>query len=237
MSIGDLYPSPHSERGDGFAMQATTYWLRIVPSRVLFGLIGGGRSVALPEVPKDVGHNGLDAVAMRYRTALYNVSSHWLRDHPAVTDRYAEALRKVVTSKHARLDGYAKQVASIGTIEFFVGPEYDRTELDVALDDGSLAHAMHLLKTTPRDARVAFAAAPEPGESPYANPYFLAGTQAWIDGHRLLIEFDPEEGDRAETIALDRDQFAGALERCWYTMMDVSDRIRAGLRGALDSAS
>ena len=237
MSIGDLYPPPHSERGDGFAMQATTYWLRVVPSRVMFGLMAGGRSVALPEVPKDLGHGGLEAVAMRYRTSVYNVSSHWLRDNPAVTDRYAAAFRDVVASKQTRLDGYAKHVATIGTIEFFLGPEYDRTELDVALDDGSFAHAMHLLKTTPLDARVAFAAAPEPGASPYADPYFLAGNQAWIDGQRLLIEFDPEEGGRAETIALDRDQFAGALERCWYTMMDVSDRIRAGLRGAIDSAS
>ncbi|URX61287.1 hypothetical protein KR767_14535 [Luteibacter anthropi] len=227
MSLGDLYPSPHAEHGEGFAMQATTHWLRIVPGRTLMGLMAGGLRVALPDLPKDISHPGLEATVGRYRTAVVDVSSHWLRDNPAITDRYATALRDVVASKHARLDGYARHVALMGDVELFLGPAFDRVAFDVALEDGSIAHALKILKTTPPNARVAFAAAPEPGASPYDDPYFLAGNQAWIDGNRLLIEFDPEEGGRAETIAIPRGQFTDALERCWYTMMDVADRIAA----------
>jgi hypothetical protein len=63
----------------------------------------------------------------------------------------------------------------------------------------------------------------------FEDPEFLAGEQAWIDGQRVLIEYIPDEGGRAETAALDRDALADAIEKAWYAMIDVSERIRTEL--------
>jgi hypothetical protein len=70
---------------------------------------------------------------------------------------------------------------------------------------------------------------PEPGTGSFEDPLFLVGDQAWIDGRRVLIEYTPDEGDRAETVALDRDALAAAVERAWHAMLEVSERIRSGL--------
>ncbi len=94
--------------------------------------------------------------------------------------------------------------------------------------------AMELLRGAPRDTRTAFAMPLEPGMSNFEDPLFLAATEAWIDGQRVLIEYMPDEGGRVETVALDRDALAAAIERAWYAMMDVSERIRAGQARSAD---
>lgn len=231
MSAGDLFAAPHVERGDGFAMQATTHWLRLVPGRTLFGLKAGGLAVQLPDLPDGVRHPGLEAATDGHRVALIDVSSHWLRDNPDLTDRYAANLRGVLANKAARVDAYAKHVMVHGSIELFLGRELDRVPLDVEAGDGSYEVAVNLLANAPRDGRAAFAMPRGAGSSKYDDPDFLAGTQSWIDGERLLIEFTPEEGGRQETLAVDRKQFLTALERCWATMQAVSERMRRGLPG------
>jgi hypothetical protein len=45
----------------------------------------------------------------------------------------------------------------------------------------------------------------------------------------VLIEYIPDEGGRAETVALDRDALVDAVERAWAAMTDVSERIRSEL--------
>ncbi|QWT20919.1 hypothetical protein KPL74_02650 [Bacillus sp. NP157] len=233
MSIGDLYPAAHVERGDGFAMQATTHWLRLVPGRTLFCMKAGGLPVSLPDLPDAVRHRGLEVSRGDHQVGVIDVSSDWLRDHAELTDRYAALLRPVLTDRRARLDGYTKHVALNGTMDLFLGPNLDRVNLDLEDNDGSYAIAIDLLKHAPAEGRTAFAMPPAAGSSRYEDPDFLAGTQSWIDGRRLLIEFPPEEGGRAETVAIDRGQFLAALERCWPAMAEVAARIRAILRGAL----
>jgi hypothetical protein len=105
----------------------------------------------------------------------------------------------------------------------------DRIEFDLDDEDGTYERAIELLRHAPRDGRTAFAMPPEPGMGSFEDPAFLAGEQAWIDGQRVLIEFIPDEGGRAETVALDRDALADAVERAWTAMMEVSDRVRSEL--------
>ncbi|MGN6478857.1 hypothetical protein [Luteibacter sp.] len=229
MSAGDLFAAAHVERGDGFAMQATTHWLRLVPGRTLFGLKAGGLPVELPDLPNGVRHPGLEATTEGHRIALIDVSSHWLRDNPDVLTRYAANLRGVLANKAARMDGYAKHVAVNGSIELFLGRELDRVPLEIEAGDGFYEVAIDLLANAPRDSRTAFAMPRGVGSSKYDDPDFFAGTQSWIDGERLLVEFRPEEGGRQETLAVDRRQFLGALERCWGAVRSVSDRLRASL--------
>ena len=229
MSEQELYPAPYSERGEGFAVQAVTHWLRIAPGRVLMGLKAGGLPVALPDRPATVSHGGVVAKVDGHVTAVDDVSSVWLRERPEVVDRYVAALRSVLKSPRLRLDGYATHIIFTGSVELFVGPRMDRVDIELDDEDGSFARAMELLRNAPHDARTPFAMPPEPGMGAYDDPAFLAGEQAWIDGRRVLIEYTPDEGGRAETAALDRDALADALERAWYAMMDVSERIRSGL--------
>ena len=233
MSIGDLYPAPHVERGEGFAMQATTHWLRLVPGRTLFGMKAGGLPVQLPDLPEGVRHRGLEAATDGHRVALIDVSSHWLLDHPELTDRYIANLRSVITSKAARMDGYAKHVAIHGSIELFLGRELDRVPLEIEAGDGSYEVAVDLLANAPREGRTAFAMPPGVGASKYDDPEFLAGTQSWIDGERLLVEFRPEEGGRLETIAVDRAQFLMSLKHSWAATRTVSERLRNALSNSV----
>jgi hypothetical protein len=226
MSIGDLYAAPHVERGEGFAMQATTHWLRLVPGRTLFGLKAGGLRVEMPDLPDSVRHYGVEGVENGHRFALLDVSSHWLVDHPDITERYAANLRKVIESKAARLEGFAKHAAANGSIELFLGRELDRVPLELEAADGSYEVARDLLAHAPRTGRTAFAMPGGVGSSKYDTPDFLAGTQAWIDGERLLVEFVPEEGGRMETVALERASFLHGLERCWSVMQDVSKTLK-----------
>jgi hypothetical protein len=226
MSEQELFPAPYSERGDGFAVQAVTHWLRTAPGRVMFGLKAGGLPVMLPERPVGVSHAGMEAKVDGHITAIDDVSSVWLRDHSAVTDRYVAALRAVLTHPRLRMDGYATHAIFNGTVELFAGRRMDRIDLELDDEDGSFPRAMELLRAAPRDARTAFAMPPEPGAGSFDDPLFLAGNQAWIDGARVLIEYEPDEGGRTETVALDRDALADAIERAWYAMMDVAERIR-----------
>jgi hypothetical protein len=226
MSAGDLFAPAHVERGDGFAMQATTHWLRLVPGRTMLGLKAGGLPVELPDLPNGIRHQGIEASTDGHRIALIDVSSHWLRDHTDITDRYTANLRRVLGNKAARLDAYAKHVAFNGSVELFLGRELDRVPLEIEAGDGSYEIAIDLLAHAPREGRTAFAMPKGVGASKYDDPEFLAGTQAWIDGARVLIEFTPEEGGRQETLALDRGQFQGALERCWAAMLAVSGRMK-----------
>jgi hypothetical protein len=232
MSAGDLYAPPYVERGDGFAMQATTHWLRLVPGRTLLGLKAGGLPVQLPDLPDGVRHPGIEATNAGHRVALVDVSSRWLQDHPGTVDQYATNLRGVLANKAARMDDHAKHVAIHGSIELFLGRELDRVPLDLDAGDGSYEVAVDLLANAPREGRTAFAMPRGVGQSKYDNPEFFAGTQSWMDGERLLVEFAPEEGGRLETLALDRSQFLNALKQSWAVMRDVSSRLRAGL-GAL----
>ncbi|WP_426287288.1 hypothetical protein [Luteibacter sp. E-22] len=229
MSERDIYPVPYSERGTGFVVQGVTHWLRIVPGRVLLGLKAGGVPVALPERPASLTHPGIHAKANGYVTAIDDVSSQWLREHPDICDRYVASLRDVLKQPRVRLDGYATHAIFTGSVELFAGPRLDRIDLGLDDEDGSFPRAMELLRDAPRDTRTAFAMPPEPGMSHFDDPLFLAGDQAWIDGQRVLIEYMPDEGGRVETVALDRDALAAAIERAWYAMLDVSERIRAGL--------
>lgn len=229
MSERDVYPSPYSERGPGFAVQGVTHWLRVVPGRVLLGLKAGGLPVALPERPAGLSHPGIKAKANGYETAIDDVSSRWLSEHPETCDRYVTALREVLKQPRVRLDGYATHAIFMGSVELFAGPRLDRVNLELDDEDGSFPRAMALLRGAPRDTRTAFAMPLEPGMGSFEDPLFLAGEQAWIDGQRVLIEYTPDEGGRAETVALDRDALADAIERAWYAMMDVSERIGAEL--------
>jgi hypothetical protein len=233
MSERDLYPAPYSERGAGFTVQAVTHWLRIVPARVLLGLKAGGLPVALPERPAGLTHPGIQAKTGGHVTAIDDVSSAWLREHPETTDRYVAALREVLKQPRVRLDGYATHAIFNGSVELYAGPCTERINLELDDEDGSFPRAMELLREAPRDARTAFAMPPEPGTGSFEDPFFLAGDQAWIDGRRVLIEYTPEEGGRAETVALDRDTLANAIERAWHAMLEVSERIRTGLARVL----
>ena len=229
MSERDIYPAPHSERGAGFAVQGVTHWPRVIPGRVLFGLKAGGLPVALPERPAGLTHPGIQAKAGGYVTAIDDVSSHWLRGHPEVTDRYIAALREVLKHPRVHLDGHATHAIFNGSVELYAGPRMDRIGLDLDDEDDSFARAMELLRHAPHDTRSAFAMPPEPGTASFEDPLFLAGEQAWIDGRRVLIEYIPDEGGRAETVALDRDALADAIEKAWHAMLEVSERIRTGL--------
>jgi len=229
MSERDIYPLPYSERGAGFAVQGVTHWLRIVPGRVLLGLKAGGLPVTLPDRPAGLTHPGVEAKVDGHITAVEDVSSQWLREHPDLTDRYVDALREVLKNPRARLDGYATHAIFTGSVELFAGPRMDRIDLELDDEDGSFPRAMTLLRAAPHDSRTAFAMPPEPGTGSFEDPLFLAGDQAWIDGHRVLIEYTPDEGGRAETVALDRTALADAIERAWYAMLDVSERIRTRL--------
>jgi len=229
MSVQELFPAPYSERGEGFVVQAVTHWLRVAPGRVMFGLKAGGLPVALPDRPAGLSHAGAEAKVDGHVTVCDDVSSVWLREHPEVTDRYIVALRQVMKHPRARLDGFAVHAIFTGSIELFVGSRMDRVELALDDEDGSYERAMELLRDAPRDTRTAFAMPPEPGMGSFEDPEFLAGEQAWIDGQRVLIEYIPDEGGRAETVALHRDALAEAVDRAWAEMMSVSERIRDGL--------
>lgn len=229
MSEQELFPAPYSERGDGFAVQAVTYWLRTAPGRVMFGLKAGGLPVALPERSVGMSHPGMEAKVDGHVTTIDDVSSVWLREHPEVTDRYVAALRDVLKSPRLRMDGHATHAIFNGAVELFAGPRMDRIDLELDDEDGSFPRAMELLRDAPRDTRTAFAMPPEPGAGSFEDPLFLAGMQAWIDGGRVLIEYEPDEGGRAETVALDRAALADAIERAWYAMIEVAERIRSGL--------
>lgn len=229
MSEQELFPAPYSERGDGFAVQAVTHWLRTAPGRVIFGLRAGGLPVALPERPVGVSHAGMEAKIDGHVTAIDDVSSVWLREHPAATDRYVAALRATLKHPRLRMDGYATHAVFNGTVELFAGRRMDRIDLELDDEDGSFPRAMALLRDAPRGTRTAFAMPPEPGAGSFDDPLFLAGNQAWIDGERVLIEYEPDEGGRIETVALGRDALADAIERAWYAMMDVAERIRGEL--------
>lgn len=229
MSVQELFPAPYAERAGGFAVQAVTHWLRTAPGRVAFGLRAGGLPVALPDRPSDVSHAGFEARGDGYVTAVDDVSSAWLQKHPDVTDRYVDALRAVLAHPRVRLDGAATQAIFTGSVELFAGPRMDRVDLYLDDEDGSFERAVALLREAPADSRTPFAMPPEPGTGAFEDPAFLAGEQAWIDGARLLVEYTPDEGGRADTVALDRVALADALERAWTSMIDVSQRIRAGL--------
>jgi hypothetical protein len=195
----------------------------------MFGLKAGGLPVDLPDRPTGLTHPGVEAKVDGHLTVCDDVSSAWLREHPEVTDRYIKALREVMKNSRARLDGFAVHTIFTGSIELFVGPRMDSVELSLDDEDGTYERAMSLLRDAPRDARTAFAMPLEPGMGSFEDPEFLAGEQAWVDGQRVLIEYLPDEGGRAETVALDRDALAAAIEKAWYAMLDVSGRIRAGL--------
>jgi len=229
MSEQELFPAPYSERGNGFAVQAVTHWLRTAPGRVMLGLKAGGLPVALPDRPPTVSHRGVEAKADGHITAIDDVSSVWLCDHPEVAARYVIALRDVLKNPRVRLDGYATHAIFTGSVELYAGPRMDSVAFELDDEDGSYERVIELLRNAPRDSRTAFAMPPEPGMGSFEDPIFLAGDQAWIDGQRVLIEYIPDEGGRAETAALDRDALANAIERAWYAMMDVSERIRDGL--------
>jgi hypothetical protein len=229
MSVQELFPAPYSEQGHGFAVQAVTHWLRVAPGRVMFGLKAGGLPVALPDRPATVSHRGLEAKADGHVTAVDDVSSVWLREHPDVTSRYIAALRNVLKHPRARLDGHATHAIFTGSVELYAGARMDSIAFELDDEDGSYERVIELLRHAPRDGRTAFAMPPEPGTGSFEDPAFLAGDQAWIDGQRLLIEYIPDEGGRAETVALNRDALADAVERAWVAMMDVSEKIRDGL--------
>lgn len=233
MSQGDVYPMPHSERGTGFVVQAVTHWLRQVPGRVMMGMKAGGLPVALPERPAGLSHRGVEGKDDGYITACEDVSSHWLREHPEVTDRYLAVLRDVLKSPRVHMQGYARFAATGGTVELYAGTQMDRVNLELD-DDNAYPRAMTLLRDAPREGRTPFAMPLEPGRGAFEDPLFLAGDQAWIEGRRVLIEYTPEEGGRAETVALDRDELADAIEKAWYAMMDVAERMRAGLVGLVE---
>ncbi|MDQ7995937.1 MAG: hypothetical protein AAGC76_08790 [Luteibacter sp.] len=229
MSTQELFPAPYSERGDGFVVQAVTHWLRTAPGRVMFGLKAGGLPVALPDRPATVSHRGVEARTDGHVTAVEDVSSVWLREHPEVTSRYVAALRDVLKNPRARLDGYATHVIFMGSVELYAGPAMDAVDFELDEEDGSYERVIELLRHAPRDGRTPFAMPPEPGTGGFEDPLFLAGNQAWIDGNRVLIEYEPDEGGRSETVALDRDALADAIERAWYAMIHVAEQIRTGL--------
>jgi hypothetical protein len=229
MSAQELFPAPYSEQGNGFVVQAVTHWLRVAPGRVMFGLKAGGLPVALPERPATVSHRGIEAKMDGHVTEIEDVSSVWLREHPDVTSRYIAALRDVLKNPRIRLDGYATHAIFTGSVELYAGSRMDSIAFELDDEDGSYERVMELLRHAPRDGRTAFAMPLEPGMGSFEDPEFLAGDQAWIDGQRVLIEYIPDEGGRAETAALDRDALADAIERAWYAMMDVSERIRMEL--------
>ena len=229
MSEQELFPAPYSERCTGFAVQPVTHWLRTAPGRVLFGLKAGGIPVALPDRPATVSHRGIEAKMDGHVTAIEDVSSVWLREHPDVTSRYVAALRDVLKSPRIRIDGYATHAIFTGSVELYAGPRMDSVAFELDDEDGSYERVIELLRHAPRDGRTAFAMPPEPGMGSFEDPVFLAGDQAWIDGQRVLVEYVPDEGGRAETAALDRYALADAVERAWSAMMDVSERIRDGL--------
>jgi hypothetical protein len=229
MSAQELFPVPYSERGNGFAVQAVTYWLRTVPGRVMFGLKAGGLPVALPDRPAAVSHGGVEAKTDGHLTVVEDVSSAWLRENPATTSRYVSALRDVLKNPRARLDGFATHAIFTGSVELYVGAGMDKVELELDDEDGTYDRLIELLRHAPHDGRTALAMPLEPGRGSFEDPEFLAGEQAWIDGERVLIEFTPDEGGRDETVALDRGALADAIERAWAAMMDVSGRIRTEL--------
>lgn len=229
MSVQELFPAPYSDRGTGFTVQAVTHWLRIAPGRVMLGLKAGGLPVDLPDRPATVSHRGVEAKMDGHITAIEDVSSVWLREHPEVTSRYVSALREVLKNKRIRLDGYATHAIFTGSVELYAGSRMDSISFELDDEDGSYERVIELLRHAPRDSRTAFAMPLEPGMGSFEDPQFLAGDQAWIDGARVLIEYIPDEGGRAETVALDRDALADAVERAWVAMMDVAERIRDGL--------
>jgi hypothetical protein len=229
MSLGDLYSAPYSERGADFAVQAVTHWLRIAPARVMMGLKAGGLPVTLPDRPAGVSHRGAEAKTDGYITACDDVSSQWLLENPAVLDRYVANIRDVLMNPRVKMDGFATHSVFVGSVELFLGREMDRVDFELDEDDGSFERVIELLRHAPRDGRTAFAMPPEPGMGSFEDPVFLAGDQAWIDGSHLLVEFPPEEGGRVETVAVDRDALADAVEKAWGAMLLASEAIRTSL--------
>jgi hypothetical protein len=195
----------------------------------MLGLKAGGVPVALPDRPATVSHRGIEAKTDGHITAIEDVSSVWLREHPDVTSRYVSALREVLKNTRVRLDGYATHAIFTGSVELYAGSRMDSISFELDDEDGSYERVIELLRNAPRDGRTAFAMPLEPGMGSFEDPAFLAGDQAWIDGARVLIEYIPDEGGRAETVALDRDALVDAVERAWAAMTDVSERIRSEL--------
>ncbi|MBB3227168.1 hypothetical protein FHW69_001769 [Luteibacter sp. Sphag1AF] len=228
MAVTDVYPAPYSEQGTGFAVQAVTHWLRTVPARSAMGLLPGGRDVALPPVPAGLSHRGLEAVTNGYKINSVDVSAAWLAENRTISDRYVAALIAVLAHRSARPDGYSGMLAMQGAVEVFAGPRMDR--IDLFADEPDTFRALiDLLRHAPADIRTPVAHAPDAGASRYDHPDFILGTQAWIDGQRVLIEYVSQDTGRPETVALDRHAFADALDRAYYAMANESDRLRAAL--------
>jgi hypothetical protein len=231
MHRNDVFAAPYSIGGAGFRLQAVTRWLTEVPARTMLGLAAGSLKVALPTVPADASSFGIKAVSHGYAVACDNVSSLWLADHTQVLDAYIDVLRKTLSRSSVRLDDYARGLILHGTVEMYIAHDGDRrfdVLDDMLSEDDDYRQCLDLLRSAPFDARTALAFPPEPG-STYDEPYFMLGTQSWLDGERLLIEYDVEDTGKSETVALDRRAFAERLEQAYYAMLGPSDRLRAAL--------
>ncbi|HEV7779287.1 MAG TPA: hypothetical protein VGO76_20625 [Luteibacter sp.] len=225
-----VFASPYSAGDKGFRIQAVTHLLTAVPARGMLGMVAGSAKVNLPALPDGVSAFGIRAVTNGYTVSCDNVSSLWLTENAKAFQAYIDELRKTLARGNVRLDGYARSLILEGTVEIYVAHDGDtRFDLldDLLMEEHDYRECLDLLRSAPFDARTPLAFAPEPGDSPYDAPGFMFGTQAWLDGRRLLIEYVVEDTGKTETVAIDRQAFAERLEQAFYAMLEPSGRLRA----------
>jgi hypothetical protein len=237
MHRSEVFAAPYSAGDGGFRVQAVAHLVKALPARTMLGLRAGSVKVPLPALPVGVSSLGIHATNDDgYTVACDNVSSLWLAEYPQAFDAYLDALCRALVRGNIRMDGDTRRLIRQGTVEMFVAHDGD-TRFDRLThglkEDGDYRQCIDLLRQAPFDGRCPLAFAP--GGSPRGVPSFMLGTQSWLDGPRLLIEYKVEDTGKSEIIALDRRAFVERLEQAFHAMLEPFVRLRAVLPAHLDT--
>jgi hypothetical protein len=234
----EIFAQPYVEAGNGFRMQAVTYWLKAIPARTMMGMRAGSVDVELPSLPKGASALGFHTRIDGYDMSCDSVSSVWLAQNPKALDDYLASLRKSLGKRGVKLDERTRQTILNGAVDIFVSHDGDKDfdRIDVKLHTSEDYQAcLALLHKTPTGSREPLAFPPKIGQS-RLDPSFMLGTQSWLDGHRLLIEYIAKDTGATDTVALDRDSFTASLERAFSAMATLSEKIVAAIGHALNIA-
>jgi hypothetical protein len=234
----EIFAPPYVEAGNGFRMQAVTYWLKDIPARTMMGMRAGSVEVDLPDVANGASAMGFHTRVEGYEMACDSVSSVWLAQNPKALADYLASLRKSLGKRGVKLDEPTRGTILTGTVDIFVShhgtDESDRIDVKLQTIEHYQA-CLALLHTTPAENREPLAFPPRVGQS-RLDPTFMLGTQSWLDGHRLLIEYIVKDTGVTETVALDRNGFTDCLERAFQAMATQSEKIVAAIGHALNTA-